>query len=235
MTKLDQKAYSGFIMNPVVDHFDLMLKLKTAAVVWSMEISPINAKTAAFQLLTKDGDIIEEMTNIFDHSKVALIDFAASKNIKRITAKIKVTICIDNEHVGGVGLKYLIVRGDKADSKSLMQKANVSRKPEFFDARDSPHSMGVKSKETGAVFSERRKNKEEKGEKIERGSEEEDLRRAIELSKLDAQKKGHIIEESNSIPWEKKKEERPKREEKKEMREEKEREERPRDYALVDF
>lgn len=56
-----------------------------------------------------------------------IVDFKASKVTKRLTAKIKISVNQD-EPMSGVGIKYLLAKGDKNDPKSLIQKANVSRK-----------------------------------------------------------------------------------------------------------
>jgi hypothetical protein len=51
-----------------------------------------------------------------------------------------------------LGLKYLLVRGEKVDTSKA--KRDITKKPAFFeDARLSPHAISYKTKESGAVFS----------------------------------------------------------------------------------
>lgn len=99
-----------------------------------------------------------------------------------------------------VGIKYVLVRGEKIEP-SKASKRDISKKPELTEPRLSPHSFITKTKDTGALFSDRKKNKEK--EKPEVSEDSLNLMKAIEMSKKDAQKKeettSHINNQKGSI------------------------------------
>lgn len=100
-----------------------------------------------------------------------------------MTSKVKVIFCnVEGElnHVI-VSLRYLLIRGEKLEP-SKASKRDISKKPEFTEPRLSPHSFAYKSKDTGALFSDRKKTKEK--EKPEVDEDSINLRKAIEISKM---------------------------------------------------
>lgn len=116
-----------------------------------------------------------------------------------------------------VGLRYMLIRGEKIEP-SKASKRDITKKPEFAEARHSPHNISVKTKDTASLFADRKKNKEK--EKPEIDDDSINFRKAIEMSKKDAQEKektaAQFRNEKGAVYME-------------------EKEERPRGYDLVDF
>ena len=100
-----------------------------------------------------------------------------------MTSKIKVSICNVEGEPNPIlaGFRYLLIKGEKLEP-SKASKRDISKKPEFTEARLSPHSFAYKSKDTGALFSDRKKTKEK--EKPEVDEDSINLRKAIEISKM---------------------------------------------------
>ena len=76
-------------------------------------MAPYNVKTIIFQLIDKKGEAQEKVTNLFDGNGPAIIEFKASKYGKYLTQRLKVTAHMDSKEHGGMGIRYLIIKGAK--------------------------------------------------------------------------------------------------------------------------
>ena len=92
-------------------------------------------------------------------------------------------------------LRYVLVKGEKLEP-SKASKRDITKKPEFSEPRLSPHAFTTKTKDTGALFADRKKNKEK--EKPEVDEDSMNLRRAIEISKKEALKKEETVAQKNN-------------------------------------
>jgi hypothetical protein len=82
-----------------------------------------------------------------------------------LTSKLIVNANILVHGKVGMGIKYLIVKGERSGdprSLSLKERANISKRPySFGDPKESPHAPKINPINT--TFGERRKHKEEGG------------------------------------------------------------------------
>ena len=87
--------------------------MQSPGIVHVIEMAPINIKTITFQLIDKKGEGQEETTSIFNRQEPTIIEFKASKFAKYSTQSVKVTAYMDSRENGGMGIRYLIVKGLK--------------------------------------------------------------------------------------------------------------------------
>ena len=117
--RIHEKSSDGFVLTEFLEDFILVLRLRSPGVVLLIEMSPINVKSISFELLDKDGNSHEDSTYIFSRSEATLVDFPASRVNKTLTSRIRLHVLMDSREHGGTGIKYLLVKGERNDSKSL--------------------------------------------------------------------------------------------------------------------
>lgn len=66
--KIHEKSSDGFVLDPFLHNFELVLKLQVPSVVCFVEIKPINAGSIGLQLIDKEGQITEATSALFKDS-----------------------------------------------------------------------------------------------------------------------------------------------------------------------
>jgi hypothetical protein len=117
--RIHEKSSNGFVLNEFIEDFTIVLKLRSPGVILLIEMCPFNAKSITFELLDKEGNPHEDNTRIFSHSEATLIDFPASRVNRTLTWRVKLHVLMDSRENGGTGIKYLLVKGEKNDTRSL--------------------------------------------------------------------------------------------------------------------
>lgn len=99
------------------------------------------------RLFDKDENETEQSSAIFSDDSPTIIQFPASKAMKLLTYKMVVNATMREKEQGSMGIKYLIVKGEKWSlPNTVRDRANVSKRPTtFVDPKESPHAPKIKA------------------------------------------------------------------------------------------
>ena len=157
LTNIYQKNSRGFRVEGL-DTFTFFLKLKTKAIISLIDYKPMVGQTVLFELLGDRKVVQESISSDIEQNKANLIEFKESRERKSVTTRVRVELINKKAPILGVGLIYILLKGEKVEDKS---KSVAKIKDDYFDqAKYSVHKhpVSVRKKE---VFDNRSKTRNE--------------------------------------------------------------------------